>query len=348
LDTCSGASFNSLRRKTFKALLDEYFESDKLKSILSIPVFGNTGLSSSEISAYTAVTVYKEFTLDGGYYPHSSIEKFPTLLAERFKELGGEFTFSSLATKIETSKNATTGVYLTDKLIKSKYVVSNADCRQTFLKLLGKDLLSQEFADKIDTLIASSSMYILYLGLDKNFSDCLIEGTTYWATDNVFLKKTFDSEKNSKLQKIGWFALRLLPGKKNTIVAFTAAPFNNERYWMKNKRIWMDSFIKKIKRIFPDLSKHIIFKEDATPQTLYKQTLNYRGARCGWASTPSQIMLAGLSQATPIKNLYLTGHWTTLVLGIPGVAYLGKDTARIILRKNSKKTDRNTHTAFKN
>ena len=103
-----------------------------------------------------------------------------------------------------------------------------------------------------------------------------------------------------------------------------------------HKDVWMENFIKKIEQKIPNLSKHIIFKEAATPQTLYKYTLNYQGARCGWASTPSQLALSDFSQKTFIDNLYLTGHWTTVVLGIPGVAYLGRDTANIILRREEK------------
>lgn len=36
-------------------------------------------------------------------------------------------------------------------------------------------------------------------------------------------------------------------------------------------------------------------------------------------------------------NLFMTGHWTTLVQGISGVAYLGRDTAKKILNKNGVK-----------
>jgi len=60
-----------------------------------------------------------------------------------------------------------------------------------------------------------------------------------------------------------------------------------------------------------------VAKESATPQALYKYTFNYKGARCGWASIPSQLALSDFSQKTFIDNLYLTGHWTTLALGVP-------------------------------
>jgi phytoene dehydrogenase-like protein len=40
-----------------------------------------------------------------------------------------------------------------------------------------------------------------------------------------------------------------------------------------------------------------------------------------------------MRRPSSIQGLYLTGHWTTLAQGIPGVAYLGYDSARTIIRK---------------
>jgi prolycopene isomerase len=92
-------------------------------------------------------------------------------------------------------------------------------------------------------------------------------------------------------------------------------------------------FIKKVEQIMPDLSSHIVFKDAATPHTLYKWTLNHKGAAYGWAGIPSQLAITGFTQKTSIENLYLTGHWTTLVQGVGGVAYLGRDTSKKILNK---------------
>ena len=65
----------------------------------------------------------------------------------------------------------------------------------------------------------------------------------------------------------------------------------------------------------------------------YEWTGNYKGATCGWESSVDQFNIPGLSQKTKIKNLYLTGHCTTITLGIPGVTNIGKSTADLILQK---------------
>ena len=43
-----------------------------------------------------------------------------------------------------------------------------------------------------------------------------------------------------------------------------------------------------------------------------------------------------LSKPPRIDRLYLSSHWTTLGIGISGVAYVGMDAARMILRREKK------------
>ena len=70
----------------------------------------------------------------------------PDTLAERFKEFGGELRLSSLVKKIRVKDNNVIGVVIeSDGFIPSKYVISNCDARQTFLKLLGKKKVDKEF-----------------------------------------------------------------------------------------------------------------------------------------------------------------------------------------------------------
>ena len=85
--------------------------------------------------------------------------------------------------------------------------------------------------------------------------------------------------------------------------------------------------------MLPEITNTIVYKSVATPQTLYGWTRNFCGASYGWAETPSQFALPGLAQTTFIKNLYQTGHWASVVQGVSGVMYLGKSTARIIIRR---------------
>ncbi len=336
INNLNGAQHIQLRKKTLKELLDSYIRNNKLKSIFSFLAFGNLGLPPSLLSAFTAVKFYKQFIFDGGYYPGSQIQDFPNALAVRFKEYGGNLNLLKKVKKIIVKDNTATGIVLGDnEFVPTKHVISNCDAMQTFFSLIDEKFIDVSQKNILNNLIPSVSFFILYLGIDKNLKALSEVGTNLWYLSNYDLDKIYETSKSRNMKEIEWFMARIMPNK-NSILCFTNAPFNSKDYWRLHKDELRDIFIKKVEYLIPELSKHILFKDAATPYTLYRWTLNYKGAAFGWASMPSQFAIPEFSKKTSIQNLYITGHWTTLAQGIPGVVYLGRDTAKIILKRERK------------
>jgi len=332
VNSCKGAEFNSLRDITFTDLLDKYINDTKLRAILSILILGNTGMPPSAVSAFTAVTIYKEFVLDGGYYPEGNMQALPDLLLKTFKSLKGKVFLSTLVKKIIVAEGRVEGIEAEGKgFVSAKYVVSDIDATQTFSKLINEECILPETLSCLKQLEPSLSMFILYLGVEKSI-ESLFPDSNLWVLPNYDVEKMYQLAKSGEVESLDWFLARLLPDKKSVIVLVNA-PFKNKEYWQHNKDRLVDVFINKIERVIPNFSKHIIFKEAATPSTLYEWTLNYNGSSFGWEGTRSQFCVRGFSQVTPVKNLYLTGHWATLAQGIPGVAYLGRSTANLIIKR---------------
>ena len=327
-------SFVRIRTWTFKDILDKYFLNDKLKAILSFPLLGNGALPPSLMSAFIGAKIFREFLIDGGYYPENNMQAIPDALTQRFKELGGTLLLSSIVRKIKVKDNKVVGISLEKNgFIPSTYVVSNCDARQTFLKLLGGKIVGKDFLDRISNMTPSLSIFVLYLGINKYLANLPEPGTNVWFLSRYDLDKVYNLAKNCDFNTISRYMIRVSPDQK-TILAFLNAPFKNKRYWDINKTKLLDSFINKIeKEAIPGLSKHIAYKDAATPYTLYRYTLNYKGASYGWACVPSQFGDPDFKKPSFLQNLYLTGHWSTQGLGIPGVTYLGYDTAKAIVRK---------------
>lgn len=337
LVNCQGITFNSLRKASFKELLDRYLKDDKLKAILSISVLGNVGLSASMISAFTATTLYREFMLDGGYYPSKGgVEVLPNALMKKFNEFGGDILLSKLVNEIKVKNNQVEGVTIEkDMFIPAKYVVSNVDTRQTFLDLVGEQIISKSLIDKLNKMVPSLSMFVLYLGIDKNLNTLPPECSNLWTLPNYDIESMYTSVNNESIPEPTWYLVRTLLNKAR-ITVFTLAPFKNTEYWDNLKDKLAGDIVERIDKFIPGIKKSIILKETTTPATLYRRTLNYRGAAYGWARMPSQISDIDFSQSTIIKNLYFAGHWVTLLQGIPGVVYMARDTAKIILRREKK------------
>lgn len=323
-----------LRKQTLRDLLDRYFVDDQLKSILSFPILGNGGLPPSLISAFTAIKIYTEFLLDGGYYPDESMQSLPDALANKFKMLGGDLCLSSSVRKIEVKDNSVTGVMLGKNVfIPSRYVVSNCDAKQTYLKLLGKRVVKKEFLNRLNTMVESLSVFVAYLGIDRHFDALPKPGVNYWVMSHYNIEQMYLSFKKGNLNKFDGYMVRLSPNKKS-LQAFINAPYKNQRYWIKNKYMLLEEFMKKIEQLIPGLSKHISYEDAATPYTMFRYTLNYHGAAYGWASMLSQIAEPEFKKPSFIQGLFLVGHWSSHAQGIPGVAHLGLDMAKSILRRD--------------
>jgi len=327
-------SFSKIRSWTLKDLLDQYFTDDRLKTVLSAPLLGIGGLPPSLMSAFIGSKLFSEFLLDGGYHPEGGMQTLSDSLAERFKELGGKLLLSCLVKKIKVKDNKVKGVVLgKDDFMPSEYVISNCDARQTFLKLLGKKKVEDNFYSRVMEMKPSISNFILYLGMDTYFEFLPKPGTTLCFFPHYDLDMAYEAALKGDIERYGGYMLYVY---KDTpaVLAIVPAPFKNKRFWNNNKNEFSNAFIHRIEKYsIPHLSEHITYRGVATPHTLYRYTLNYRGASFGWEGTPSQLALSEFSKPPFIDGLYLTGHWTTLGIGISGVVYVGYDTAKIILRR---------------
>jgi phytoene dehydrogenase-like protein len=326
-------SFAAMRRWTLKDLLDRYFQDDKLKSMLSFPIFGNGALPPSRMSAFIGAKIFTEFLLDGGYYPDGGMQTLSNALAESFQNAGGKLLLSSPVRKILIQNSGITGIVLKDNAeFTARAVISNCDARQTFLRLIGNKHLPPDFIDKLNRMQPALSMLVLYLGLDHDFKNTRYAGSNVWYLPHYDLEKMYRSAARRAPGTIDECMVRISPDRKS-LMAFTNSTFRSRTFWADNKANFIDGFIARLSRILPDITQHIIYRDAATPSTMYRYTSNYRGSAYGWESTSEQLADSDFRRPSFIRNLYLTGHWSTQGLGIPGVAYLGYDIAASMLKR---------------
>jgi phytoene dehydrogenase-like protein len=329
-------SFSRMRSITFQSLLDQYHFDNKLKAILSMPLLAIHGLPPSLISAFVGAKLYSEFIIDGGYYPVGSMQMLPNALAQRFKEFQGELRLSTLVHRIMIKSNRAIGVVLDNgEFIPSNIVISNCDARQTFLQLLGEKNIDSEFCKTLLTMKPSLSNIILYLGLDKSFSlSGMKPGTFVFFFSHYDVEKAYRAVKRADFKGYGGHAFRI-SHDYSSVYAGMPAPYKSRSFWNNYKKEFLESFIEKLENYsIPGLKKYIRFKNVASPYTMHRYTLNYKGASYGWSGLPSQIIVPGLRRPSFLDSFYLVGHWTTLGVGVSGVAYVGYDTAKIILKKS--------------
>lgn len=333
LTSATRSEIIKLKNKTFSLLLRSFFKDERLMSALSLPVFGNGGLPPSLMHAFSGSKIFSEFVLDGGYYPEGGIQRLPDALDHIFRQHGGTIIYRGLVKKIFFEDSRVGGVELKNgETIASRYVVSACDVAQTFNTLVGADRIDEEVMSRLNGMVPSVSTFILYLGIDSPFEGLPQPGSNMWHLPHYDLDAMYDHIQKCDFAEAGMYMLRVSPDQR-TILAFVGAPFKTNSFWQQNKKAIAEDFLARIDLFIPNLRKHVVYLDAATPSTLYRYTLNNHGAAFGWAKTPSQTFDSVLCKTTSIEGLYLTGHWTSIAFGMPGTCYSGHDTAKRILRK---------------
>lgn len=228
--------------------------------------------------------------------------------------------------------------------IRARYVVSNVSARQTFTTLIGSEHIEALYRRRIQKLTVTPPFCALLLGIDM---DLRKEG---FAPALHIYTSTYDTEehfRNVRSKLVGecgpepFFRLQLAnlsdptsapAGKTALVVHSIPAPVEGWDDPEFERRV-VEAIIRRIESKIPGISRHILYQEFWSPRTIDRYMMCGADASMGWALTPQQLGPRRLPQETPIKNLFLSGHWTRPALGIIGVVVSGLQAARTILSR---------------
>lgn len=356
IDALNSKSFMKYYSKyksiSFDEYLSKFFNQSDIKEILSI-FLGNLGVASDQISAITALSLYKEYLLDGGYYvSKGGMQRLGDVLKENFQKNGGEISLRDRAIKIHVENESVTGVE-TEKegLLSAHYVISTTGIKQTFFQLIDRKWLSDNFYSQVKNLKASVSALILYLGLKGSTIKDKKWGRTVWYVPNLNANDIYRKALNGDCDEAIEVAIIGLPSNYDetldppgheSLRCIIVAPFKDKDFWIKNKAKYKEIIINRLSEIIPDLKERIVISELASPITMQRYTLNDDGAIYGLASLRDQVDYGCMPQKTPIKNLFLSSHWATMGVGqggTPMAALAGRRVARLIEAKKLNKRD---------
>jgi prolycopene isomerase len=265
------------------------------------------------------------------------------ILLEGKKAVGVRVKSSSIAAE----KDYKEGI-LEPKEIKAKYVISNAAARQTFDGLVGRKNLPAKFINNLERMELTPTFCALFLGLNmdlKNmgYTPALHVHSSTYNIDEHF--RNIDSKIANENAADTFFRFQLAPlsdptsapeGKTAFVMHGIPAPVSGWNDPDFEKRV-ADVMVKRAEKVIPGLSKHIEYQEFCSPVTLDKYLMCGRDASLGWALTPQQVGPKRLSPKTPIKNLFLSGHWTGPAVGVASAVISGLKTASMILKEEGVK-----------
>jgi len=331
------ASFSKFR--TFQDALEYFFRDKVLINTLGV-LTCNMGLVSSEISSLAALTLFREFVLDGGYYPVGGMQKVPDVLLARFKSLGGEVSLNTKVNKVVVdSQRRVEGVITGQTDFRpSKCVIAACDGPNLYQKMFDKNIFSGKFHSLFSKMTVSMSSFIVYIGLNKKMLHNNEAGAVWHVGERQLTPSHIDITKDSTDDG---FLLCSLPPQHDKVDALhliVGASFSDPRYWSSQKEHFINVLIRRAQKMFPafNIAGMIDYVDAATPATLNRYTGNTGGAMLGWASTPQNLSrLSSLINEIKIRGFLQVGHWAKFSGsqgGIPMVMSSGRHVAKQILR----------------
>jgi len=369
-----GLSFRRLSKKDAFRLLRwgpmavadlaaEWFETETLRA--AIAARGIFGAFAGPWSAGTSTGLLWQAAMDGHAVAPASFVKgglgaLTTALAKAGQAAGLESRTKTEVARIEISEGRASKVLLNNgEEIAARAIVSNADPRTTFLKLIDPVDLDPDFLQKMRNYRAVGSAAKVNLALSRlpSFSslngdeaNAKLSGRIHIGPEIDYLERAFDAAKYGDFSSAPYMDVTipsltdpsLAPDGAHVMsIHVQFAPYNlKEGDWNSRRDEFGDAVINQLENYAPGLKDLIVARQVITPLDL-EQTHGLSGGHImhGEQSLDQFFTfrpLIGWAQyRTPIKSLYLCGAGTHPGGGITGGP--GANAAREIIKDLTRK-----------
>ena len=330
--------------------LDHNYESEKMKTMfLANNVYGKHG---GPYQPGTAIGLLFHLLSGGehelqGFYGHvmGGMGAITQALAASGRKLGVEIRTSAPVAQIDVRDGRARGVVLEDGTeIRARIVLSNADPKRTFLKMVAASELPNEFLHSIRGIKMEGPCAKVNLVLDAEprFTGTspdatALERTFYTLVPSLaFAERCYDIAKFGEIPEELWVDCvvssnadpSLAPAGKHILTCFVQyVPYHlRQGNWDENRELLGDRVIKKIAEYAPNVPHAIVARQVLTPLDLERTYGLTEGNIFHGDLRLEQLFfmrpVSGWSQyRTPVDGLYLCGagaHPGGGVTGAPG------------------------------
>jgi len=335
-----------------KQILEEYISNEVLVNFL-----GSQGTNKPKMSMVLLATMWCLISEKGIWYPSCGMHGINLLIYETFLKYNGEIKVATAVKEILIDENnRVTGVKTTkNEIFKSKWVISNADYKKTFLELIDPKKIPEDYLNIIKDTAFFDSEFCVYLGVNSKKVDL----TKIRAQRVYFRKEIKPTEKfnledfnNREIELSFWSenARDSAPPEKLALVLRASFPYKSFAHWKlgemrrkegykEYKKHLAEKLIKTAEEILPGLSSAIEVIDSATPLTYEDWSQRFHGSIAGWSWNvkESKKLPGKLLIETPIDNLLMVGMYAASELflgGYPTAMYTGNLAADLVLEKS--------------
>ncbi len=307
-------------KQPFAVMLDSYLTDPNLKHLLT--TLSEYLTEQPELLSVEDMAPLYGYYFDGGYYPAGGAQRLAEVLARVILERGGQITFKSTVEAILTEGERVVGVRCVGgKGSRAGLVVANGDVVAMLTDLLDRSILPPSYLDWIGSLRRGPTAMLLSLALDT-VPD--LPARIFVSRDGFDFGIGNPSAIDTSLAPEGAAALtmlRLLPEGEGALWRRGARDYRERKNAFAAQMI--DATIDSV---LPDLRRHILQCDVATPETFARYVRTRGGTIYGMARDQSCPHLH-----SPLPGLLLVGAGTTTGAGIEAVAVSGTLAANAVL-----------------
>lgn len=338
--------------------LDEYFKTDVIKANLALS--GIIGTALGPMSPGTAYVLLHHYMgeVDGSVgawgYARGGMGAVTKALAESFQASGGTIRTGAGVEQVLVRSGRTTGVVLSGgEEVRAKLVVSNADVKRTFLKLVEEKELPDPFLRRVRNFKIRGSSGKVNIALDSmpEFpalpadSPCL-KGDMHFTDTVERMERGYDDWKAGRFSADPFLDMvipttldpTMAPAGKHFMSCFVqyAPPKIEGRDWTDADRdAFAETVVSQIADYSPGFRERIVHMEVRTPREIEAETGLTEGNIFQGELTFDQLLfnrpVPGYAQyRSPIGGLYMCGSSTHPGGGVMGAP--GRNAAVEILR----------------
>jgi phytoene dehydrogenase-like protein len=329
-------------------MLDQWFETDVLKATMSASGIIGTFLGvRSPGTAYVLLHHYMG-EIDGAFrswgFSRGGTGAISLAIAGAAKEAGVEIRTEAPVDRIKVTHGRATGVALGGgEELDAKVVVSSADPRVTFVKLMEPGNLDDEFLEDVNRFKFRGSSGKVNLALDglPDFK-CLpgrgphLHGAISISPSVAYMEKAYDDAKYGDFSRRPYVDIvipsltdpSVAPPGKHVLSCFVQyAPYKlREGNWDQKREAFGDTVVETLSEHAPNLKSLILHRQVLTPLDLEREWSLSEGNIFQGELTLEQLFflrpVPGWARyRTPIRNLYMCGSATHPgggIMGAPG------------------------------
>ncbi|HJO16954.1 MAG: NAD(P)/FAD-dependent oxidoreductase [Vicinamibacterales bacterium] len=338
--------------------LDQWFETDVLKATMAAS--GITGTFLGVRSPGTAYVLLHHYMgeIDGAFrswgLPRGGTGAISNAIAAAAREAGAEIRTGTPVAQILVKRGKASGVVLENgDELRADIVASSVDPRLTFFKMVGKDLLPDDFVEDVSRYKLRGSSGKVNLALDAlpNFTSLPgagphLRGGLTISPDVDYMERAYDDAKYGQYSRHPYIDMviptlsdpSMAPPGKHILSCFVQyAPYHlSSGTWDDQREQFGDCVVNTLANYAPNLKDIILHRQVITPLDLEREFGLTEGNIFQGELTLEQLFflrpVPGWARyGTPVRGLYLCGSSTHPGGGIMGAS--GRNAAQRILKE---------------